>query len=118
MSLQGMLAAIPFRAAPAVGAGQVIWVVVVTIALLAIAFFVLVRARRKGWLDRWLAQPATRVAGTARQSWAIESQRINRNIVVHTLERQGQTLVLVESRSGVSVTALPAGPQSSTEVGT
>ena len=103
-----VLAAIPFRAEPAVSAGQVAWVVFVTAVLLLVTFLILLRARKAGWLSRWLVcgEPLGTVA--PRQRWTVESQRVGRGLVVHTLEQHGQVLVLVESRTGITVTALAA----------
>jgi hypothetical protein len=112
VSTQFVLAAIPFRAEPAVSTGQVIWVVFATGALLLLTFLVLARARKKGWLDRWQLRKASDDRGASRSSWTVESQRVSRNILVHTLERSGQVLVLVESRTGVSVTTYPSGSSS------
>lgn len=106
-----VLTAIPFRTDPAISTGHAGWVVLVTGALLVATFLILSRIRRKGWLDKWMAQQARRSPASASHAWVVESQRINRNIVVHTLERSGQVLVLVESRSGVSVATLPPHAQ-------
>lgn len=107
MSILLVLGAIPFRAESAVSTGQVMWVIFATGALLLITFLILARVRKKGWLDRWLVRDASRGQGATRGSWSVDSQRVSRTILVHTLERSGQLLVLVESKSGVSVTALP-----------
>lgn len=113
--MHAVLAAIPFRTDPAISTGHVGWVVLVTGVLLVGALLVLSRIRRKGWLEKWLAQQARRTPSSTTHAWAVESQRINRDILVHTLQRADQVLVLVESRSGVSVVALPSNPQPSAE---
>jgi len=99
---------IPFRADPALGGGEILWVMLATMGLLVLAFLVLAHMRRKGWLDRWLAARAG-AASSAQVKWEVETQRISRQTIVHTLKRPGHSLVVVESAAGVSVTVLPAG---------
>lgn len=108
---RAVLATIPFRAEPAVSAGQVAWVIFVAAVLLLVTFLILLQAKKAGWLSRLLARGGPVSAVTARHQWTVDSQRVGGGLLVHTLERPGQMLVLVESRTGVTVTSLPAaGP--------
>lgn len=104
--MHALIASIPFRGESSVSATQMLWVGLITTVLLLFTFLLLSQAKRRGWLNRWLAQPVNRQL-SGKRVWSMESQRVNRNIVVHTLERSGQVLILVESRSSVSVTTLP-----------
>lgn len=114
MSTQhAILAAIPFRAEPAVSTGQVAWVILVTAALLLATLVVLLRARKAGWMSRWLGQNIPDGKGACGRMWRVETQRVSRGIVVHTLERPGQVLVLVESRTGVTAASLTPADASS-----
>jgi hypothetical protein len=91
--------------------GQVVWVILVTAVLLLGAFLILLRARKAGWLGRWQVQGIPGGEGASKRTWQVQTQRVGRGIVVHTLERPGQVLVLVESRTGVTAASLaPVDP--------
>lgn len=110
------VASIPFRAEPAIAGGQMAGIVLVTFALLVATFILLAYGRKKGWLDRWLGRvPAL---SAKREYWHVESQRISRQTTVHTLNRAGRTLVVVESSGSVALTAVElatAKPEASNE---
>lgn len=98
--------AIPYRADPAISAGQVLWVVMVTVGLLLLAFIILLQLRRRGWLDAWTARAGSTGQALVNSRWQVSSQRISRRTVVHTMTREGQTVLLAESVAGISVTRL------------
>ncbi|GEM_PF-2103197 len=100
---------IPFRSDPVIGGDQVLWIVLATVGLLALAFVVLVHLRRKGWLNAWsVGRPLPQAQVPPR--WQVQSQRISRRTTVHTLSREGSALLVVESPNGVAVTALDTKP--------
>ncbi|WP_312368412.1 hypothetical protein [Stenotrophomonas sp.] len=98
--------AIPYRADPAIGAGQVLGVVMATVGLLVVAFIILLQLRRRGWLDAWTASAGSTGKALVSARWQVSSQRISRRTMVHTMMREGQTVLVVESAAGVSVTRL------------
>lgn len=98
--------AIPYRADPAISAGQVLWVAFATIGLLALAFIILLQLRRRGLLDAWVARAGSTGQALVNARWQVSSQRISRKTVVHTMTREGQSVLVVESVEGISVTRL------------
>ena len=101
------LASIPFRSSSEISGAYMLWVGLATILVLAGVFVVLAYAKKRGWLDKWTMSRAATLPSRG-DGWTLQSQRVGHHIVMHTLERAGQALVLVESRSGVSVTVLPS----------
>lgn len=100
--------AIPYRADPAVDAGQVLWVVMATVGLLALAFIILLQLRRRGWLDAWAVRAGGTTQAVVNTRWQVSSQRISRRTVVYTMTRESHSVLVVESAAGVSVTRLDA----------
>lgn len=96
-------ARIPFKAESSIGVGQMVGVLGITLILLALAFALLVYARKKGWLNRWSAAGLEASGATRQIAWKAKSQRISRQTTVHTLSRQDRTLVIVESGTNVAV---------------
>lgn len=98
--------AIPYRSDPAIGAGDVVWAGLIALGLLALAFIILLQLRRKGWLGAWTnGAPGTKGA----QRWNVQSQRISRRAVAHTLTREGHSLLVVETPSGIAIAPLAMG---------
>lgn len=95
--------AIPYRSDPAIGTSDVVWVGFVAIGLLALTFFILLQLRRKGWLDTWV-RGTVRITGA--QRWSIQSQRISRRAVAHTLTGNGQAMLVVETANGIAIAPL------------
>ena len=96
---------IPFRSDPVVSGDYLLWIGVVTVGLLMLVAIILLQMRRRGWLDAWTSGNTGRHATQATR-WHVQSQRISRRTTVHTLQRPGCELLVVESAHGLSVTAL------------
>lgn len=109
--------AIPYRTEPALADGQWLVIMLITVLLLAALYVGLLYARRKGWLDRWMAVSESRVAKTQRVLWQAHTQRIDRQTRLHTLQQGGRTLVIVESATSVAVTTWVEPGTGQTETG-
>lgn len=109
--------AIPYRTEPVLADGQWLVVMLITVLLLGALYAGLLYARRKGWLDRWMAVSESRNAKVQRVLWQAHTQRIGRQTRVHTLQQGGRTLVIVESATSVAVTtwAEPGSGQTETD---
>jgi hypothetical protein len=95
---------IPFRKSGAVSGPEVFGSLVFTILLLAafagLAWF----ARRKGWLDRWLAAPSGQGA-QRRQLAVLEVLNISRRTALIRVRHGERELLIIESAGSVEVRA-------------
>lgn len=112
-----LVAAIPYRTEPALAEGQWLVIMLVTVLLLAALYAGLLYARRKGWLDRWMADSGARIGKADRALWQAQTQRIGRQTRVHTLHQGSRTLVIVESGTSVAVTTWVEPTPGQTESG-
>ena len=95
---------IPYRTEPALAEGQWLVIMLVTVFLLGALYAGLLYARRKGWLDRWMADSGSRTGKASHTLWQAKTQRVGRQTRVHTLQQGSRTLVIVESGTSVAVT--------------
>ena len=100
---------IPFREEPAVSGNQAVSTLAITLLLLAAVWALAHFARRKGWLERWVAaSSASKPADLGPR--VLKSRRVSRQTVVYTIAEGGTRYLLVESNANVSLTALAARP--------
>jgi hypothetical protein len=77
-------------------------VLLTTVLLLAVVLALLSYARRKGWLDRWRAGGQVHNRSTEKRFWVVDSQRISRHTTIHTLTKEGERVIVVESSAHVA----------------
>lgn len=98
---------IPFRKQGANAAGDAVHSLLVASVLLAACIAALWAARKKGWLDRWLAhgRPASPQPGGLRVEQAL---RLSPRTVLYRVAGQGERYLILESMaSAASMTPTP-----------
>lgn len=95
---------IPFREEPATLSGDPLGVFLALVAVLGVAVAGLWIARKKGWLDRWIAARALREGGgDVRVEQAV---RLSPRSVLFSIRNGNQRVLLIESIANVSVVAV------------
>lgn len=100
---------IPFRQTSAPASQDLIGVLVATIALLALTATSLWVAKKKGWLDRWIAvkTPVSRSGNAFRVE---NSVRLSRNTVLYQVEHGVDRYLIVESDRNINVAKVKSHP--------
>jgi hypothetical protein len=91
--------AIPFRKTGGVSGPEVFSSFAITLLLLGAVAVAAWHARRKGWLNRWLALPNTAESGKRRLA-VLEVLPLSRNTRLFLVRQGEQELLVVESTAG------------------
>ena len=99
-------APIPFRKSGGVSGPEIFGSLVVTLLLLAALAGLAFYARKRGWLDRWLAVPAGQGA-VARKLAVLEVLNISRRTSLIRVRHGDRELLIVESSGNIEVRTDP-----------
>jgi flagellar biogenesis protein FliO len=93
---------IPFRSSPPVSGSDVVSTIGMTLLVLAVFGVAIFHARRRGWLDKWLASPSPGARPT-RQLRLVETLVLSRRTRLLRVRKGDQEWLLAETQSGVTV---------------